>query len=115
MSSLSMLKIETQFSMACSVAVRCKVSKTIFLDSFVAVSFASSVIILIYEDASDFASSLITSNNCDLASSAERLAIFSSFATCDNLAFSASSLRLLSISNCAVRFSRILSSSASLL
>ena len=78
-SSDSMLKTDTQFSIAFSAAVRWMVSITTFLASFVAVNFASSIACFTMELALDSASAFNASISCWRASSAERFAIFSNW------------------------------------
>ena len=76
-SSLSMLKMDTQFSTACSVAVRCMVSNTIFLACLVAVNLASSRMSFIMEEAFVCASSVSMLTSSSRASSLLSAAIFS--------------------------------------
>ena len=78
-SSLSMWKTLTEFSIAVSVATRCMVWMTIFLACVLALSFASSIISLIYEAALVRASSLRLSTSRLRASSALRPESSSSF------------------------------------
>ena len=113
-SSLSMLNIDTQFSMACSVAVRCIDSITIFLASLAAVSLASSMMSFTSAEALDSASSFRVWMSCSRASSTDSRATFSrAFAFSCTFA-SRSSLRLRTMFIWASTFSFRLSSSASL-
>ena len=110
-SSLSMLKTETVFSMACSVAVRCIVSMMIFLASVLAVILASSIISFIWTSASVFASSFRFSISWDFASWAERFEILSSFSIWTFWALSRSDCFLFTISTCPCRFCLMTTSS----
>ncbi len=109
-----MLNTETQFSMACSVAVRWIVSTTIFLASLVAESFACSMMSLTKLEAFVWASSFNDATNCSRASSAVSFEIFSRIWIFCWLNLSNSSRRFFTWSNCAARSVRISSSSPSL-
>ena len=104
-SSESRLKIETQFSMVCSVAVRWIVSITIFLACLVADSLASSTISLICAEALVRASFVRVSINCSLASSAVRFDIFSRMVTFCSLNLSISRRLRFRFSICTESFS----------
>ena len=81
-SSDSILKTETQLSIASSVPTLWIVLITIFLASCLAESFASSIIFCVNSNASVLASCLRDSTNSFLASSADIVDNFSSFSTC---------------------------------
>ena len=83
-SSFSILNTDTVFSMACSAAVRCMVSRIIFLASWFADILASSTMSREMIMASAVASSFIISLSCSLASNAERPEMVSNIFFCSS-------------------------------
>ena len=110
-SSESIWKIVTEFSIAVSVATRWIDWTTILFASLFAVIFASSIISLIYEAAAVLASSLSDSMSLSFASSEERPEIDSSSWRSERISLSNSSLRASFAAICASRLARTLSSS----
>ena len=111
-SSDSMWNTVTEFSIAVSVATLWIDCITIRLASLLAVSFASSMISLMYDCACVLASSFNDSTRRSFASSADKPEIVSSFSISCCCSLSSSSFFLSTIPNWASRFSLTASASA---